>query len=162
MKKVTITADKTGKVFTLNVNADGSPKLDSKGRRNGFIRVENPEKISLDFSYNGENVKRGQSTLISMTEEAFLKNEKFYKAGTEIDGQVIVKETTESGLPGYKAKMAGSGENALPCLLGGAQIYRRTEFTSNVSAEDVLIAHDNSEAIKAAAKASAQAESLNK
>lgn len=144
MKTVKITADpKTGKVFTLNTNADGSPKLDKNGDRFGFIRVENPEKVSLGFAYKGENIKRGQSTLISMTEAAYEKNKAFYAAGSIHKGNVRVIETTETGLPGFKAKMAGSGENAQPCLLGGAQIYRKTEFDASGSQEDVLVAHDN-------------------
>lgn len=143
MSKVTITADKSGKVFTQNLNADGSPKLDKNGKPFGYIRVENPAVASLGFAYNGDNVKRGQSALISMTVEAYEKNKAFYAAGSQHEGRVRVIETTETGLPGFKAKMAGSGENAQPCLLGGAQIYRKTEFDATGKLEDVLVAHDN-------------------
>lgn len=162
MSKVKITANpKTGKVFTQSLNEDGSPKLDKNGKEYGTIRVENPAEVSLDFAYQGNNIKRGQSALISMEKEAFEKNQAHYGAGVEVKGRVRTIETTETGLPGFKAKMAGNGEDALPCLLGGAQIYRKTEFDGTGRLEDMLIAHDNSAEISAAAKAKASAPALN-
>ena len=132
-----------GKVFTLRKDESGNPKLDKNGDKYGSIRVENPEIVSLGFAYNGDNVKRGQSALISMTEAAYEKNKAHFTDGSIHPGNVRILETTESGLPGYKAKMAGRGENAQPCLLGGAQIFRKTEFDATGRLEDVLVAHDN-------------------
>ena len=143
MKTVKITADKSGKIFIPRLNDDGTPKLDKNGDEHGAIRVENPEIVDLGFAYNGDNVKRGSSALIGMTKKAFEKNQAHYTDGKVVKGNVRILETTESGLPGYKAKMAGSGENAQPCLLGGAQIYRKTEFDATGTLEDVLVQHDN-------------------
>ena len=63
--------------------------------------------------------------------------------------------------------MAGSGENAQPCLLDGAQIYRGTEFISQVEinrdnslAEDILVQHNNV-IVGSNTKAKSGAESLN-
>ena len=120
-----------------------TPKLDKNGDEYGFIRVENPEVVSLGFAYSGDNVKKGQSALIGMTKKSFEKNAAHYKAESVHPGNVRILETTDSSLKGYQAKMAGSGENAQPCLLGGAQIFRKTEFDATGTLEDVLVAHDN-------------------
>lgn len=160
MEKVTITANEKGQVFTQNLNADNSPKLDKNGKPFGFIRVENPAVASLGFAYNGDNIKRGQSALISMTVEAWEKNKAHYPAGKQFDGRVRIIETTEAGLPGFKAKMAGSGTDAQPCLLGGAQIYRKTEFDPTGKLQDELIQHDNV-IVGSTAKVEKSSEALN-
>ena len=150
MNKVTITA-LNGSVFTPNA------KLGKDGKQYGFIRVES---TSIDMSGAVARVKT-LSALKSILQDDYNKAKSILTEGTELPGKIIVRETTEAGLPGYQAKMAGSGDNAVPCLFQGAQIYRTTEFTSNVNASDVLVAHDNSEAIKEAQKAAIKSESLN-
>ena len=120
------------------------------GDPTGYIRVENPSEIDLTFSYSG-GVKRGQSALMPMSVAGWEKvkdlkdadGKPLYRDGATAKGNVVVLETTEVGLLGYKAKMAGSGANAQPCLLGGAQIYRKTEFDASCSKNDVLVVHDN-------------------
>lgn len=158
MKKVILTA-LAGTIFTQVKNEDGSPRLDKNGKPFGYIRVENPSEIDLSFAYNNAGVKRGQSALVAMSVEAWDKNGKFYKEGMEIKGNVVVTESLEKGL-GFQAKMAGTGDNAIPCTINGQQIYRKTEFDATGKLEDVLIAHDNGEAISALAKSSS-VEALN-
>lgn len=164
MKHVILTAI-AGQIFTQAKNADGSAKLDKNGNPFGFIRVENPETIDLTYAYGNAGVKRGNSALIAMSLEAWEKNGKFYKEGMEIKGNVVVLETTEfasaeeAKKQGYQPKMAGSGENAQPCLLDGKQIYRRTEFDGTCTKEDVLVRHNNK--IEAAVKIAAKDEALN-
>lgn len=143
MNKVKITARKdNGKVFTQSLNEDGSPKLDKNGNPYGVIRVENPAELSLGYAYGGDNIKRGQSALIPMTVEAYEKNKAHYVDGAEFPGRVRIIENLEGG-PGFKAKMAGSGDDAQACTFGGQQIFRKTEFDPTGKKEDVLIAHDN-------------------
>jgi len=59
---------------------------------------------------------------------------------------------------GAQPKLAGDSQ--VPCTLGGKQIYRKTEWSLDDSA-DVLVAHDNSEAIKAAIAAAKANASVN-
>lgn len=154
MKTVILTAAVTGELFTKALNADKTPKLDKNGKEFGTLRVENQATIDFAYAYNNGGVKRGQSALIAMTCEAWEKAKNFYKAGMEIPGRVRIVESLEAGL-GFKPKMAGNDENSLPCTVGGQQIYRRTEFDPKGVLEDVLIAHDNADAISAHAKAGA-------
>lgn len=158
MKTVILTA-KDGQIFTPAVNADGSAKLDKNQKPTGYIRVENPGTIDLEYAYNG-GLRRGQSALIAMSVEGWEKAKHAYKEGMEIKGNVVITESLEKG-PGFKPKMAGSGENAQPCLLDGKQIYRKTEFDATCKLEDTLIAHNNViEGSNVAAKADAN-EALN-
>jgi len=146
-------------IFTQVKNEDGSPRLDKNGKPFGYIRVENPSTIDLQYSYENGGVRKGQSALVAMTVEAWDKSGKYYKEDMQIKGNVRIVESLEKG-PGFQEKMAGSGDNALPCTLGGKQIYRRTEFDATCKLDDVLIAHDNADAISAKAKA-AQSVALN-
>ena len=153
MKKSVILTALLGQIFKQTTNEDGSPKLDKNSKPFGYVRVENPSEVTLGFAYNGDNIRRGQSALVAMTVEAWDKNKQYYKEGMEIAGNVRIVESTTSGA-GFQAKMAGSKENAIGCTIGGQQIYRRTEFDPTGKLEDVLIAHDNDEAISALAKSS--------
>jgi hypothetical protein len=135
---VKVTANKEGKVFTVNTNADGSVRLGKDGKQYGFIRVES---TTVDFSGALARVKT-QSALKTMSLDDFNKAKDFLTPGRELPGKIVVRESLEQR-PGYQAKMAGSGENAQACTLGGAQIYRATEFTSDLNATDELIKHDN-------------------
>jgi hypothetical protein len=158
MKKVILTA-LAGQIFAQSKNADGSPKLDKNGKPFGYVRVENPSDIDFSYAYNNGGVKRGQSALIAMTVEAWEKSKQFYKEGMEIKGNVVITESLTEG-PGFKPKMAGSGENAQPCTLDGKQIYRKTEFDATCELADTLIAHNNV-IVGTSVVAKAQGEALN-
>lgn len=138
-KSMVILTAVNGVIFTLNTE-NGSPKLDKNGKRFGYIRVENPGTIDLAFAYNTGGVKRGQSALIPMTEEAWEKVKHAYSENMEIPGRVRVVESLIAG-PGFKAKTAGA--NGTPCLKDGQQIYRKTEFDPTGELADELIAHNN-------------------
>lgn len=143
MKKVILTA-LNGVLFTPAVDkATGTPKLDKKGQPYGYLRVQNPNEISLGFAYSNGGVKQGNSALVAMTVAAWDKVKSNYKAGMELPGNVRVIESLEKKHNGFKPKMAGSGENAQACTLGGQQIYRTTEFDPTGELSDELIAHDN-------------------
>lgn len=128
--------------------------MDKNGKPFGYIRVENPAKVTLGYAYDGNNVKKGQSALVAMTVDAWDKNKQYYSEGMSIKGNVRIVESLEAG-KGFKAKMAGNKDNAIACTLGGRPIYRRTEFDPTGKLEDVLIEHDNAEAISALAKVAA-------
>ena len=157
-KSVILTTTALGAIFTQSKNGDGSPKLDKNGKPFGYIRVENHSSIDLAFAHNNGGVKRGQSALVSMTVEAWEKSQKYYKEGMEIPGNVrIVESTTQD--KGFQPKLAGA--NGTPCLLGGAQIYRKTEFDPTGKLEDVTLAHDNVIAGSNATVVAAEGNALN-
>lgn len=166
MNKTVILTAKDGQIFTQAFNANGKAKLDKNGKPTGYIRVENPGTIDLEYAYNG-GLRRGQSALIPMSVEGWERSKHAYKEGMEIKGNVVITESVdfanaeEARKEGFKPKMAGSGENAQPCLLDGKQIYRKTEFDATCKLEDTLIPHNNViEGSNVAAKAGAN-EALN-
>lgn len=140
-KSVILTASALGAIFTKSLKADGSPKLDKNGKEFGYIRVENPSTIDLQFAYANGGVKRGQSALIAMTVEAWDKVKSAYRVGMEIPGNVRIVESLTKEHNGFQAKTAGN--EGTPCTLGGQPIYRSTEFDATGVKEDSLIAHDN-------------------
>jgi hypothetical protein len=144
--KVTVTANpNTNQVFNLSVDEKGQPKLDKNGNRYGFVRLES-ESLDLNFMYNDGGLKK-RSALRSLTESAWENVKHIMTPGAKFDGKIIVKESLEQK-PGYQLKK--SGEDGVTCTLGGMPIYRTTEFTTDLGAQDELIKHDNTEEIKAA------------
>ena len=160
MKKAVILTALNSVIFTQVKNEDGSPKLDKNDKPFGYIRVENPSTVDLAYAYENGGVRRGQSALVAMTVEAWEKSKRFYTEGMEIAGNVRIVESLEKG-PGFQPKMAGRKDNAIPCTIGGKQIFRSREFDPSGKLEDVLIEHDNFEEISAAAKATVT-EALNR
>jgi len=159
MKKVILTAV-AGAIFTQSFEKDGkTPKLDKNKKPFGFIRVENPSTIDLQFAYENGGVKRGNSALIPMTVEAWEKVQSHYREGMELPGNVRVVESLTQEHNGFQPKLAGEG--GVPCTLGEKQIYRSTEFDATGKLEDVLIAHDNVITGSGASKVKS-AEALNK
>ena len=135
MNTVKVTANpNTGKVFTLQLNEDGTPHLDKNGKKHGFIRVES-RKANLGFAYNGGAKVR--STLIPMTEEAFEANKDLYTAGSVHEGQIIRKDSLE---PWYKGQKGLQTKEGVAITSGGAPVYRLEVFSASQSAEDVKLA----------------------
>jgi hypothetical protein len=68
-----------------------------------------------------------------------------------LPGKIVIKEqleafTTNNGDRDYKM----AGETGIICCVDGQPIYRKTFFVADTTAQDVLVAHNNSEAIKEA------------
>jgi len=146
--KVTVSAVK-GNVFTQSMNANGTPKVDKKGKEHGFIRIESYD-IDLSFSYDG-GVKT-RSALIAMSKEAWeeLKMYGFTK-GMELPGKIVVKESTtpfSEENPDQHLKIAG--ETGIVCCLYGEPIYRITYYTADPNEQDEFVQHDNVDAIRSA------------
>ena len=147
---VKITANpKTGEVFTPN--AELSKK---DGKQYGFIRLE---QTVVDMSTGVARVKT-ISALKSFLKEDYLKAKDFLTAGRELPGTILRLESLVEA-QGFSPKMAGSEENAQPCTLDGKQIYQSTQYSTDVNAVDVLIAHNNK--IEGSNKAVKAGEALN-
>jgi hypothetical protein len=69
----------------------------------------------------------------------------------ELPGKIVIRESLEpfnSTDPDRDLKIAG--DTGIICCQDGQPIYRKTMYTADVNAEDVLVAHNNSEAIREA------------
>ncbi len=69
----------------------------------------------------------------------------------ELAGKIVVRESLEpfnTNDPDRDLKIAG--DTGIICCQDGQPIYRKTVFTADTNAEDVLVAHDNGDAIREA------------
>lgn len=134
MNKAKVSANEAGQVITASKN---NPEY-------GFIVV----KQETSVFENGWMRRAVRSALISGN-VADLKSAGFY-AGQELDGKIIVKESlTPFNDVNPERDLKIAGDTGITCTFEGQPIYRVTEFTSNLDAKDVLIEHDNKEAIQA-------------
>lgn len=135
--KVKVTADEsTGAVVVISKN---NPEW-------GHIRVT---QVRSSFDDNGFVRKRNISALIHGTVED-LKDFKWVN-NQEIAGKIIFKESLEPfnvNNPEKDYKVAG--KTGIVCCQDGQPVYRKTFYTLNSSAEDISVAHNNTEDIKAA------------
>ena len=72
-------------------------------------------------------------------------------ANDSLPGKIIIKESLEpfsNNDPDRDLKYAG--ETGIICCVDGQPIYRKTFFVPDVNAQDVLVAHDNGDAIREA------------
>lgn len=138
-----------GQIFTANEN------LGKDGKVYGFLRFE--QQI-LDFHSSVANVKV-ISALKSISLEAYDKAKTFLTEGMEIGGKIIITESLTEGI-GFKIKRA-SGEDSPACTFNGKPIYRKTEYSDVEGETHTLIAHTNSEEIKAHNAMKVSAKALN-
>lgn len=118
-----------GQVFT----STGVSEKD--GKEYGYIRLESKQ---LDMSGTVATV-RTQSALKTISKEAFDASE--LVAGSEIPGKILIKESTTKNPFRANQEAKRQGKDGGVLLFNGLPIYRETEFTSDMSAENVLIAH---------------------
>ncbi len=81
--------------------------------------------------------------------------------GQEIPGMIVVREQFlpfNTVNPEKNLKVAG--DTGVVCTKEGQKIFRQSFYTPNTSAQDVLIQHDNSAEIKAAAVPKEEEESF--
>lgn len=132
--RVRVTADENGNVIGVSKN---NPEF-------GYIRVE---QLAPTVSATGWLSVNKRSALIKgKVEELQMLN---YCAGHELPGQIVIKESHvpfSSTQPNRDLKIAGF--TGVVCRVGDEPIYRQAVYTSNPTAFDELIAHDNTEEIK--------------
>lgn len=132
-KKVVVVASQEGVVARPNPN---NPEF-------GHIRVS---QTSMQME-NGFARKVSRTALIN-GKLAELR-ELGLKAGEELDGKIIVKESlTPFNKENPDSDLKLAGETGVPCTIGGQKIYRKSFYVTDNST-DVLIAHDNTDEIKA-------------
>jgi len=142
--KVQIVPDELGNVIRMSNNPEfGYVRLsqDSHKVTNGFVK-----KIPLSTLLHGE-----LESLRSMD----VQNK------TELSGKIIVKEqltpfSTENSDRDYKI----AGNTGIICCVHGEPIYRKTFFTEDVTAENILLDHTNGDAIRSANNAPVDAKML--
>jgi len=132
-KKVVVVASAEGVVARPNPN---NPEF-------GHIRVS-------QTTYTMENGFRKKSSRTALINGKLADlREEGLKAGEELEGKIIVKESTtpfNKENPDGDIKLAG--ESGVPCTIGGLPIYRKSFYVTDDST-DVLVAHDNTDEIKA-------------
>lgn len=142
--KVQIVPDELGNVIRMSNNPEfGYVRLsqDSHKVTNGFVK-----KIPLSTLLHGE-----LESLRSMD----IQNK------TELSGKIIVKEqltpfSTDNSDRDYKI----AGNTGIICCVHGEPIYRKTFFTEDVTAENILLDHTNGDAIRSANNAPVDAKML--
>ena len=134
--KVTVQADEQNNVI----------RVSKKNPEFGYIRMVQDRVI---FSTQGWVNNKQLSTLIHGKVEDL--QTLGYTAGQQLDGKIVTKEQLSSfneNDPDRDLKYAG--DTGIVCCKHGEPIYRRTFYTLDPSEQDALIAHTNSEDIKAA------------
>jgi hypothetical protein len=129
-----VTADQDGHVICVSEN---NPEY-------GYIRVE---QITTQINDDGwlKNVRR--SALIKGKVEDLASCG--YEEGDEISGKIVVRESLEPFNPENPEKnLKVAGETGIICRLDDQPIYRDTVFTTNLTAVDQFIPHNNNEEIK--------------
>ena len=134
--KVNIIADDMGNVI----------RQSSTSSDYGFVRLQQDR---VTFGNNGWVKKSNISTLLHG------KLEDLQSLGLEklknLPGKIVIKEQLEAFTqndPDRDLKMAG--DTGIICCIDGQPIYRKTFFVADATSEDVLVAHNNGDAIKEA------------
>ena len=120
----------------------------TRGQRNpvsGLIGAQNPFWDSSTTTIKPRNL----STLILGNTDVLTEYAK--QLGKTIPGKIVVVESFEpfnSSDPDRDLKYAGN--TGIICCQDGQPIYRKTEYTLDQTREDVLLDHNNGDAIRAA------------
>jgi len=134
--KVNILADDMGNVIRQSTNNSDY----------GYIRLQQDR---VTFGNSGWVKKSNVSTLLHGKVEDLTSLD--FKAEDTLPGKIVIKEQLDpfsAGDPDRDYKMAG--DTGIICCVDGQPIYRKAFYVADKTAEDVLIAHDNGQAIKEA------------
>jgi hypothetical protein len=112
----------------------------------GYITLEQ-DRVTVG---NNGWVKRSElSTILQGTMDDLQSLD--YNAESALPGKIVVREQLEPfNLNDPDRNIKRAGKDGIICCVDGQPIYRKTFYVLDSSAEDVLIAHDNSQAIKEA------------
>lgn len=134
--KVTVTPS-TGLVF----NSTGISAKD--GKEYGYMRLEEVIEeglASLSFSAKGYvQSAKANSALLTISKEVFDKAK--IEEGQTMVGKIVIKESTTKNPFRANQDPKRAGKDGGVLLSNGLPIYRETEFTTDLSAQNVLVAH---------------------
>ena len=134
--QVEVLADDMGNVVRLSKN---NPEY-------GYIRLGQQRST---ITKNGWLTPKNLTTLVLGTTEDLTAYAK--SLGKYLPGKIVVVESLEpfnSKDPDRDYKYAG--DTGIICCQDGQPIYRKTEYTYDVDAQDILVEHTNGDAIRAA------------
>ena len=144
MSKVQIVPDELGNVVRQSKN----------NSEYGYVRLQQDR---VTYSNGGWLKRSNVSTLLHGKVEDF--DAIGIKDQSELTGKIIIKEQTtpfSNNDPDRDLKYAG--DTGIICCAHGEPIYRKTFFVADLEAEDVFVAHTNSDAIKEANGTSTKAD----
>lgn len=132
----------------VKVTADlaGNVVIKSSNPEFGNIRVEQTRVVTDN---SGFLKPKKLSALIPGDMETL--NSLGWENGDEIEGKIIVKESTEpfnKKDPEKDLKVAG--DSGVVCSIGGKPIYRKNFYSIDETVKDELVIHDNTQEIQAA------------
>lgn len=136
MSKVTVTADNSGKAIVLSKE---NPEY-------GYVRVEQNRTIIDDNGW----VRNKKVAALLLGSVAELRKAG-YQSGQELEGRIVIREQLKpfnKKNPTKDLKVAG--DTGITCMVGDEPIYRKAFYSADANAQDILVAHTNGEAIKAA------------
>jgi hypothetical protein len=133
----------------VNILADDMGNVVRQSNSNsefGYVRLQ---QTRVTFGNTGWVKKSNISTLLHGKLEDL--NEMGLETMGTLPGKIVIKEQLEpfnakDGDRDYKM----AGDTGVVCCVDGEPIYRKTFFVADATAQDVLIAHNNSQAIKEA------------
>ena len=127
MSSVIVTADQNGRVIV------------PAGTDFGYIRVQ---QSTTKFTERGFAVMTTVSALIFAKLDVLRSFG--WKDSQEIEGKIVIKESlTPFNTKDPDKDLKVAGKSNIPCTKNGRKIYRRAVYTTDMSAVDTLIAHDN-------------------
>lgn len=134
--KVKVTANEDGRVV---IPSDNNPTF-------GYVRVKQERAVTDE---NGWIRIKSLTALVPGTVSDLTKLG--WVNGQMISGTIVIREQMmpfNKRNPERDLKVAGN--TGIVCKVGDDPIYRNTFYTTNPSAQDVIIAHTNVDEIKAA------------
>jgi hypothetical protein len=147
MDKVKVTADKNGNIVTVS---ESNPEY-------GYIRVE---QNAMEVGANNWLRVVRRSTLVKGRVTDLL--EAGFKNNQELPGKIVIMESLEPFNPENPDRdLKVAGKTGVICRFDDQPIYRQSVYTTNVDANDQLIAHTNAVEIREVQAAQNVAELLN-
>ena len=144
--KVRVTADQSGNIIGVSQN---NPEY-------GYIRVE---QVCTVINNEGWLRKNKRSALIKGKIVDLVDTD--FTEGQEIDGKIIVVESHVPFNPENPERdLKVAGDTGIVCRVDDMPIYRQSYFTPNLSAQDELIMHTNTQEIREVLAATRAIESL--
>lgn len=132
--KVKVTADQDGNIIGVSQN---NPEY-------GYVRVE---QIATTVNSEGWLRRAKRSALIKGKVVDLLDTN--FKEGQELPGKIVVVESHIPFNPENPERdLKIAGDTGVVCRVDDQPIYRQTYYTTNESAQDELIMHNNTEEIR--------------